>query len=203
MCVVRDNTDNKRLEQALQQSQNELDGATRFRGLIGEMFGQFANLAGESVEQEIGRALASIRAYAGAGAGEFAQFADDGGQVERHAVAPAGAAAVAAREALEDELPWYVGMIRQGRVVRLSRLIGPLEAVGERETASAAGVKSHLCVPLHVRSATIGAIALTCYETAPLAGRFARVPPRDRPGHRQPADAQLAGDQAGQARSAS
>jgi signal transduction histidine kinase len=67
---------------------------------------------------------------------------------------------------LNEQLPWYAGAIHRGEVLSLPRLPDdlPPEATAERHYCTAAGLKSHVMIPLKVMDVVVGAIGFGCFR---------------------------------------
>jgi formate hydrogenlyase transcriptional activator len=154
------------LSMKLEQSQADLREQLQFRMLIGDMFSRLVELGGDSVEKEIGRALRDVRDFVRVDQITLLRFSEGGGPLRVMDHDRAGGPQWIAEGTREEELPWYTQMLREGRVIRLSSLAQwPPEAAPELARASAAGVKSHLCLPMSVRGAALGGMALTSYRS--------------------------------------
>jgi signal transduction histidine kinase len=67
---------------------------------------------------------------------------------------------------LNERLPWYARTIRQGKLLRLSRLPDdlPPEATAERAYCLQVGLKAHLMIPLKVMDNVVGAIGFGSFR---------------------------------------
>ena len=149
----------------LAQSTEDLPADTRFRMLVGEVFGRLTQFPQNSVNDGISDVLRRIQDFAHADQNSLLLFTDDSAKL-RVAGSSSGENASWLPDVMDDDkFSWYWRMMLAGKAVRLPRMLNlPPEAAIERERAAAAGVKSHLCLPLSVHGAPLGGIALTCFD---------------------------------------
>ena len=114
----------------------------------------------DPVLRAIGEALGTDRVT-------LLEFSDEGAEgAATHAWARSGFDAAALGAPLSAELPWYHAAIVRGEVVALAHVEGdlPSTAARDREFARAAGLKSHLTVPIAVGGRLVCALSTSTFR---------------------------------------
>ena len=114
----------------------------------------------DAVLRDIGEALGTDRVT-------LLEFSDEGAEVAAtHAWARSGFDAAALGARLSAERPWYRAAIVRGEVVALAHVEGdlPPTAAPDRESAHAAGLKSHLTVPIAVGGRPVCALSTSTFR---------------------------------------
>jgi signal transduction histidine kinase len=146
----------KRTERALAER-------LRFETLLAEQSAMFSGLPTTEVDREIKRALRRIADFFEADWGSLAEFSHDT-RVARitHSWVAEGAAPRPPTAALAD-IPWVVGRLGAGEVVRFSRVNElPAEAAAvDRQTYLTLGIASQVEVPLKVGGSLLGALSFS------------------------------------------
>jgi PAS domain S-box-containing protein len=138
----------------------------RFETLLAELSATFVNLPASQVDSQIESALRRLVEFLGVDRGGLAELLVDQKQlVITHSYHKPGVPPNT-RIILDEHLPWYARTIRQGEVLRLSRLPDDLpgEATAEREYCLRVGLKSHVMIPLKVMDSVVGAIGFASFR---------------------------------------
>jgi PAS domain S-box-containing protein len=144
----------------------DLGEHARFESLLVDLSAAFVNLPADEVDAQIQHALRRIVEFLDLDRGALAELAGDGRKlVTTHSYAVPGVPP-SPPALLEDQLPWYAGKIRQGEVLRFTRLPdeAPPEAVAERAYCARVGLKSNLTVPLKVGGSVLGAVGFGSFR---------------------------------------
>jgi signal transduction histidine kinase len=132
----------------------------RFETLLSEQSAMISGVPATEVDREIKRALRRIADFFKADWGSLAEFSHDA-RVARitHAWLAEGAAPRPSTVSLAD-IPWVLGRLQDGEVVRFSRIEElPADAAGvDRQTYRTLGIKSQVEIPLKVGGALLGAL---------------------------------------------
>jgi PAS domain S-box-containing protein len=138
-----------------------LDERLRFESLLSRLSATFINLPADRVDDQIQRGLQQIVEFLGIERSTLAQFSEDGGELlVTHSYTVPGVAPFP-QVNLAALLPWYTAQIRQGKLLRFTRLPEelPPEAVPEREVVvREGGPRSHLAIPFRVGDSVLGGI---------------------------------------------
>ena len=145
------------------RAERSLGERLRFETLLTDHTATFSRVSAADVDREIERALRHIADFLGVDWGSFAEYSTD----ERTArITHAWVAEGVDRQPSSlgfEELPWILGRLQRGEVVRFSRLDelpdGP--AAVDRRTLRALGIMSHVAVPLIVEGVVMGAVAFS------------------------------------------
>lgn len=141
----------------------------RFETMLSRLSATFINLLATEVDSHIERGLQVLVEYLDIDRSSLAQFSDDGNELlvthsyTRPPWSPYPKVNVA------PLLPWYTGKVRQGELLRYSRLPEelPPEAVHEREVYRRGGMpQSHLMIPFKVGHAVLGGIGFGSFRKA-------------------------------------
>jgi PAS domain S-box-containing protein len=139
----------------------------RFETLLSRLSASFINLPAEAFDGHVERALQQIVEFLGVERSSLAQFSEDGRELRvTHSYSIPGFPP-SARMNLAAVWPWYTEQLRQGKLLRFSRLPddAPPEAVHEREhVIRAGGPRSHLAIPFQVGDAVLGAIGFGSFR---------------------------------------
>ena len=146
-----------------QPSAEPLEGRLEFETLIADLSSRFINLPPAQVDPEIEDALRRVCELLDIDLAVLWQWSGK----DRHVLAPThmhpqradGPGAVA----VQDEYPWTVAQMLAGRPIVCASLDQlPAEAAVDRESASHAGIKSNLTLPLAVGGEPpVGALAFS------------------------------------------
>jgi signal transduction histidine kinase len=138
-----------------------------FERMLARLSSTFINLPAEAIDGQIERGLQQIVDFLGIERSSLGQFSADGSALlVTHSYTVPGVAPFPHVD-LAALWPWYTARMRQGEVLRLTRLPDeiPPEAVHEREFyARQGGPRSHLAVPFKVGKAVIGGIGFGSYR---------------------------------------
>jgi PAS domain S-box-containing protein len=143
-----------------------LDERLRFESLLARLSATFINLPAEEVDSQIGRGLQQIVDFLQIERSGLAQFSEPGGQLlTTHSYTIPGFPADPPVN-LAAVFPWYTARIREGRVLRFSRLPDdlPPEAVAERQYSLQAGLRSQLSIPFKVGDSVLGGIGFGSFR---------------------------------------
>jgi signal transduction histidine kinase len=138
----------------------------RFETLLGGLSATFVNLPAGQVDSQIDSALQHLVEFLQVDRGGLAEvLADQKQLVITHSYHRPGVPPQS-RILVDEQLPWYARTIREGKVLRLSRLPDdlPPEAAREREYCLAVGLKSHVMIPLEVTDTVVGAIGFGSFR---------------------------------------
>ena len=145
------------------RAERSLGERLRFETLLTDHTATFSRVSAADVDREIERALRHIADFLGVDWGSFAEYSTDERTVRiTHAWVAEGVDRQPSTLGFE-ELPWILGRLQRGEVVRFSRLDelpdGP--AAVDRRTLRALGIMSHVAVPLIVEGVVMGAVAFS------------------------------------------
>lgn len=145
------------------RAERSLGERLRFETLLTDHTATFSRVSAADVDREIERALRHIADFLGVDWGSFAEYSTDERTARiTHAWVAEGVDRQPSRLGVE-ELPWILGRLQRGEVVRFSRLDelpdGP--AAVDRRTLRALGIMSHVAVPLIVEGVVMGAVAFS------------------------------------------
>lgn len=143
-----------------------LDERLQFETFLAELSAAFVSQRDDKIDNQIESALRHIVEFLDVDRGAFMQYSEDKRQaLVRHSYAAPGFPPYPFT-ILDGELPWYLGKIREGQVLRFSRLPEelPPEAEKEREFCLRQGLKSHLMIPLKLDGLMIGVIGFGCFR---------------------------------------
>ncbi len=143
-----------------------LDDRLRFNALLARLSATFIHLPAEAVDGQIEAALRQIVDFLQIDRIGLAQFSADGTElVTTHSCTvpdfppfpPMDLAAI---------FPWYTARIREGTVLRLSRLPDdiPIEAAAERQYCLQVGMRSQLTIPFKVGNFILGGIGYASFR---------------------------------------
>lgn len=131
-----------------------------FERLLADLSARCANAAHDEILGVIEASLEQLVAFLGYDRCSYAEFAADG---TLHVLCTATAEGVEpiARGRFGADLPWFVGELRSGRSIKLSRLPDelPPEAAAEAALVVRLGVRSHFSTPLRVAGRVVGVLA--------------------------------------------
>jgi signal transduction histidine kinase len=145
------------------RAERSLGERLRFETLLTDHTATFSRVSAADVDREIERALRHIADFLGVDWGSFAEYSTDERTVRiTHAWVAEGVDRQPSTLGFE-ELPWILGRLQRGEVVRFSHLDelpdGP--AAVDRRTLRALGIMSHVAVPLIVEGVVMGAVAFS------------------------------------------
>jgi PAS domain S-box-containing protein len=155
--VSLDITDRKRGEQALEER-------LRFERLLTELSASFVNLSAEQIEPQIDDSLKMLVEFLGNDRSTIFEYVDDPWFVAvTHSYAVPSSSPFPAGPFGVDQLPWYIGQLRDGKPVFLRSLPDdlPPEYVTEREYCTRTGIKASVAIPLQVGGSVLGAITFS------------------------------------------
>jgi signal transduction histidine kinase len=139
----------------------------RFETMLSRLSATFIHLLATEVDDHIERGLQVLVEYLDIDRSSLAQFSDDGNELlvthsyTRPPTPPYPKVNIA------PLLPWYTEKVRQGELLRFTRLPEelPAEAVHEREAYRQGGMpRSHLVVPFKVGHSVLGGIAFGSFR---------------------------------------
>lgn len=157
-----DITQRKRAEQALEER-------LRFERLLTELSATFIHQPPDQIDSVIDEGLKRLLAVLGHDRSSLAEFNPATGHaVVTHSCAVAGIKPFPVGVFADEYLPWYVGAIRQGKILFLKCVPDdlPPEAVKEKEVCLAQGVKSTVAIPLNVSGSIFGIITFSFLQRA-------------------------------------
>jgi signal transduction histidine kinase len=120
-----------------------------FERFLADLSARFVNVPGEKVDAEIQNGLRRLVEFLDVDHSSLARLTPEGTVVVLSSYAGPGIAAPLLG-GFGEGLDWYVRELMQGRVVRISRLDLPPDAIHERTFAQATGVKWHVGIPVTV-----------------------------------------------------
>lgn len=129
-----------------------LDERVRFEALMADLSAAFVNLPPDGVDDGIDNALQRVVEFLAVERSSFAEVSEDGRVIRlSHSYVAPGFPAFPP-SILDDQLPWFAGMIRQGNTLKLERLPEdlPPQAELERSYCVRAGLLSQLTIPLRI-----------------------------------------------------
>lgn len=136
-----------------------------FERLLGDLSAELADIPAHRVIAAIEEALACLVEFLDFDRCTFAELSSDTDEFDiLCSFARPGFEPTARGTA--PRLPWYLGELRAGRIVRLGSIPSdvPKEARAEIEYCRQSGLVSNLGVPLRVGGRVIGAIAFTAFR---------------------------------------
>jgi|RhiMethySRZTD1v2_1073278.scaffolds.fasta_scaffold17227_10 signal transduction histidine kinase len=145
------------------RAERSLGERLRFETLLTDHTATFSRVSAADVDREIERALRHIADFLEVDWGSFAEYSQDERTARiTHAWVAEGVDRQPATLGFE-ELPWILGRLQRGEVVRFSRLDELPEGPGavDRRTLRALGIRSHVAVPLTVEGVVMGAVAFS------------------------------------------
>jgi len=145
----------------LAQTRQQLKDRLRFESLVSDLSAGFVNISSQQIEDQISTCLRRITEFFDADRCTLGLFSEDGTQLTRafeylrEGVEPAPSALS------QDQLPWYMAQLVQGKMVMINRLEDlPADAEEERRLCLAKGMKSLLSIPMVMGQKTLGSCAL-------------------------------------------
>jgi PAS domain S-box-containing protein len=142
--------------------QRGLDERLRFESLLAELSARFTVIAPEEVDRQIESALVRIIETLGLDRVILARFTDNGAQLSLTHTAMHGGGRALLPVAAAERFPWTAERLRQGHIVRFSRLDElPSDAVEDRESFRALGTRSIIIVPLVIGTSVMGGLGFT------------------------------------------
>jgi signal transduction histidine kinase len=140
-----------------------------FETLLARLSATFINLRATEVDGHIDRGLQLLVEYLDIDRSSVAEFSEDGRELlVTHSYTRPGFASFP-KSNIALLLPWYTAKIRQGELLRFSRLPEelPPEAVHEREYYSRASLpQSHLAIPFKVGHSVLGGLGCGSFRKA-------------------------------------
>lgn len=133
----------------------------RFEELLANLSATFVNLSSDTLEKTIDSSLEMLVQFLGYDRSTFIEFTKDKNKVlVTHSYAAAGCERFPLGPWSDDLLPWYVGQLRQGKVVFMRDVPEdlPAEAVQERRYCEFHGIKSNVTIPLRAGGSLLGAL---------------------------------------------
>lgn len=150
---------------ALERKRFELSLAERlrFETLLSEQAATFGSVSAPDVDREIRRALGRLADFFEADRGGLMEFSRDT-RVARitHSWVAEGASPAPSMVSLAA-IPWVMGQLHCGNVVRFSRLedLPEVAAAVDRQTYRSLGIKSHVELPLKIEGTLLGSLAFS------------------------------------------
>ncbi len=142
-----------------------LEERLRFESLLSRLSATFVHLPADKVDEQIQSGLQQIVEFLGVERSSVAQFSEDGSElVATHSYTIPGFPPMP-RVNLAAMWPWYTAKVRQGHVLRFTRLPDelPPEAVPERQYVLHSGMRSHLAVPFKVGQTLLGGFGVATF----------------------------------------
>jgi signal transduction histidine kinase len=143
------------------------DERARFETLLMQLSATFVNVPANQVDSTIGSALRQIVQVLRIDRSGFGEMSADRTELLiTHSYQVPGVPP-SPRVLVDEQLPWYAGMIRQGEVIRLERLPEdlPSDAIHERMYCAQSGLKSNLTIPLKVMGSVVGGIGFASFHS--------------------------------------
>jgi PAS domain S-box-containing protein len=143
-----------------------LDDRLRFEKLLSRLSATFIHLPADKVDSQIEHGLEQIVEFLQIERSGLAQLSEDGSQLTTtHSYWVPGYASLPPVN-LAGLFPWYAAKIREGEVLRFSRLPDdlPAEAVAEKQYCIREGMRSQLTIPFKVGDAIIGGIGFGSFR---------------------------------------
>src|SRR6266542_7070883 len=140
-----------------------LEDQLRFETFLSEQTAAFSRVLAADVDREIKQSLRRIVDFLKVDWGSLAEFSPDSQTAQiTHAWVAEGAAPAPSAVRLAG-LPWVVARLREGEVVRFSRVeeLPEEKAALDRRTYLGLGIKSQVDVPLKVAGRVVGALAFS------------------------------------------
>jgi C4-dicarboxylate-specific signal transduction histidine kinase len=133
----------------------------RFERLMGELSGELSTVPTDRVDEAVGRWVARLGSHFEADRVALVQFSDHSTRLHPTHTSDAGPWPPLPDAYEAEDLPTLAGGIRQGRVVKLSRMAElPASAGADQATLRAAGVQALLAAPLAPGGQALGFLAL-------------------------------------------
>jgi formate hydrogenlyase transcriptional activator len=131
-----------------------------FEKLITELSTDFINLPFSEIDEKIVSGFKSISRFLKVERIALLQFSED----NKHLFLTHSYAEKSSQDAskflVSEDLPWFSGSIREGKILRISKLDDiPDDALPERRYAKKQGMKGFLTIPLIVAGSVIGGIS--------------------------------------------
>lgn len=145
---------------------NDARERLEFEALLADLSAAFISVPAEEIDVQIEDSLRRIVEFLDVDRSSLGECLENGRQLlVTHSYVKAGIPALP-RSILNDQLPWYVARILEGKVLRFSRLPEdlPPEAVHEREYVVQIGMKSHVMIPFTVCGSVLGAIGVASFR---------------------------------------
>ncbi len=138
----------------------------RFETLLAELSAIFVNLPAHEVDSQINGALQKLVEFLDVDRAGLAEVLIEQKQlVITHSYQHPGVPLLPSI-ILDEQLPWYARIVREGKIFQLSNLLDdlPPEATAERAYCQQVGLKSHLMIPLRVMNGVVGAIGFGSFR---------------------------------------
>ena len=134
----------------------------KFEELLFQLSTKFIKLPPDLVDNEINNSLKLISEKLGIDRIALLQFSKDKKQFHRTHGFAANSKQIPPKFLVSDELPWFTGSIKKGKILRITKLDEiPEDAVAERKYAKTQGFKAFVTIPLKVSDSIIGGISYT------------------------------------------
>jgi PAS domain S-box-containing protein len=144
------------------RAQQGLDERLRFESLLAELSTRFLPIAPEEVDRLIQSSLRRIVETLDLDRASLARFVRNGEQLSLTHSATQGGTGPAPAVVATARFPWTTQRLRQGHLVRLSRIDElPPEAIRDRESFVALGTRSIVIVPLVIGNEVVGGLGFT------------------------------------------
>lgn len=131
-----------------------------FETLIAELSTDFINIPFLEIDEKILSGFKLISRFLGVERIALVQFSEDNKHLHLTHSYAKESSQVAPKFLVSDDLPWFSGSMRQGKILRISKLTDiPEDALPERQYAKKQGMKGFLTIPLVVGGSVIGGIS--------------------------------------------
>ena len=145
-----------------------LEAKLNFERLLADLSAKFANLPGECLETEIGRAMEGLIEFFHLDRSTMLEVSHDTGKLRLVYSAVSEFGVPAASGDWEDDYPWWTGKVARGEIVVIEQLADdfPPEAEAERAYYASIGLKSSLIVPMMVGGKFTGTLGFSDFRAS-------------------------------------
>jgi formate hydrogenlyase transcriptional activator len=139
---------------------SDINNPVNFEVLICKLSSEFINLSTDEVDNKIESGLELISDILGIERIALLQFSEDNKKLHLTHSFANDPQKNAPTFIVSDSLPWFAGSIKNGKILRISKLDDiPVEAIPERQYANKQGLKAFLTAPLKISGSIIGGIS--------------------------------------------
>ena len=150
----------------LSQLLDQLDERIKFESLIADLSATFVNVASDRVDSQIEHVLQQIVEFLDIDQSSLVEQSEDTKRlfVTHSYVAPG--IPLFHEFILEEKFPWYASKIREGEILRFTRLPDdlPADATSERQFCVQEGWKSNLTIPLKMGGSILGVVGFCSFR---------------------------------------
>jgi signal transduction histidine kinase len=150
-----------------QHSQKKLEEVIRFEALVAHLSAVFARAPVSDIDKEIDNGLRAVVEGLNVDRSSLLEFSTDQTELYAlHSYARPGIRPFVRSHNFQQEMPWFVGKLLRGEIVRIRRLDElPEEAHLDKQSGKSVGIKSNLVIPVSMSGSRLCAIGVGTFRT--------------------------------------